>query len=521
MAHFIEDFWTKNSALWGNSLVTRFPPEPNGRLHLGHLRSVWLNMTMAATFGGKMHLRMDDTNPEKEDVSHEHAIIESLRRLGVTWDGDVRYASDNFGAMHTTARAWIRLGLAFVDTSDKDTIRTMRGDLRSPGKRSSDADKPTDWHLDMFARMTAGEFPDGGPVLRAKIDMASPNINLRDPVLYRIKHAAHVRTGMSWCVYPTYDFAHPFCDVAEGVALSLCTLEFEDHRPLYDWVCDNARPAFPSLTKHKPVELEFSRLEITNGLTSKRKINALVAEGKVDGWDDPRLLTLDALARRGFPPNVLFKFIEDCGIGRSNGELPFSRLEDTLRLELDATASRRVLVLDPVELVISGSTMGSSAVINNHPKDALLGTREFGLSPNVYVERDDIRLPGKAEKEFKRLEVGACVRLMNMEIVTVTSIDDVDGRITKVHATATPDTKPRATIHALSMAHAMHVDVVAPTIIGPDDAPEACLRTYKAAVEPGAMDTSETFHAIRVGYAVVDCKDKNRLILTAGLKKGF
>jgi glutaminyl-tRNA synthetase len=267
--------------------------------------------------------------------------------------------------------------------------------------------------------------------------------------------------------------------------------------------------------------LEFSRLEIVNGLTSKRKINALVSAGKVDGWDDPRLLTLDALARRGFPPKVLFKFIEDCGISRSNGALPFSRLEDTLRLELDATASRRVLVLDPVELVITGSHMADMAVVSNHPKDASWGTREFGLSSNVYVERDDIRLPGRAEKGFKRLDVGACVRLMNVEIVTVTAIDDVDGRITKVYANATPEVKPRATIHALSMAHAMHVEVAAPSIIGPDDTPESCMRSYNAVVEPGAMDTIETFHAIRVGYAVVDCKNRERLILTAGLKKGF
>lgn len=521
MAHFIEDFWTKNSHLWGEKLVTRFPPEPNGRLHLGHARSVWLNMSMAKKFGGKMHLRMDDTNPEKEDVSHENAIIASLRRLGVSWDGDVRYASDNFSAMYATARAWIGMGLAFVDTSDKDTIRAMRGDLYKPGARSSDANNHVAWHLDMFERMTAGEFPDGGPVLRAKIDMGHANINLRDPVLYRIKHLVHARTGSLWRVYPTYDFAHPFCDVAEGIALSLCTLEFEDHRPLYNWVCDNARFAFPDRAEHKPVELEFSRLEITNGLTSKRKINALVIDGKVDGWDDPRLLTLDALDRRGFPPNVLFKFIEDCGISRSNSELPFSRLEDTLRLELDATAFRRVLVLDPVELVITGSTMGVSTMVNNHPKDASWGTREFGLSPNVYVERDDIRLPGTAEKGFKRLEVGACIRLMNMEIITVTAIDDAAGRITKVHAHATPDVKPRATIHALSMAHALDVEVLAPSTMGPDDTPESCVRTYNAVVEPEAMDTRDTFHAIRVGYAVVDCKNPERLILTVGLKKGF
>ena len=521
MAHFIEDFWTNNAHLWGNDLVTRFPPEPNGRLHLGHARSVWLNASLAEKFGGRMHLRMDDTNPEKEDVSHEHAIAASLRHLGIPWHGPVRYASDHFPGMHATARAWIRLGIAFVDTSDKDEIRRMRGDLHRPGNRSPDADKPIEWHLDMFARMTAGEFPDGGPVLRAKIDMASPNINLRDPVLYRIKHMEHARTKNSWCVYPTYDYAHPFCDVAEGIALSLCTLEFEDHRPLYDWVCEHAAPAFPGNARHKPVELEFSRLEITNGLTSKRRINALVTEGKVEGWDDPRLLTLDALARRGFPPKVLFKFIEDCGIGRSNGELPFSRLEDTLRLELDATAARRVLVLDPVELDIAGSTMPRSTMVSNHPKDPTLGEREFGLSSSVWVERDDVRLPGTVEKGFKRLEVGACVRLMNLAIVTVTGIDEVDGRITKVHATATPDAKPRATIHALSREHARAVDVLVPSVMGPEDTPETCLATHRAMVEPGALALRETFHAPRVGYAVVDARDTNRLILTTGLKKGF
>lgn len=521
MSNFIEEFWTKHSSLWGNRLVTRFPPEPNGRLHLGHLRSIWINTHLATTFGGVMNLRMDDTNPEKEDVSHEHAIVASLKRLGVTWNGEVRYASEHFESMHATARAWIRMGLAFVDTSDKDTIRTMRGDLHHPGTRSLDADKSVEWHKNMFARMTAGEFPDGGPVLRAKMDMGSPNINLRDPVLYRIKHISHARTGTAWCVYPTYDFAHPFCDVVEGISLSLCTLEFEDHRPLYDWVCAHAVSVCPETSRHKPVELEFSRLEISNGLTSKRKINALVNDGKVDGWDDPRLLTLDALLRRGFPPNILFKFIEDCGIGRSDGAIPFSRLEDTLRLELDPTAVRRVLVLDPVELVVVGSTMGSVATVNNHPKDASLGTRAFGLSPRVYVERDDVRVPGNVEKGFKRLEIGACVRLMNMEVVTVTAIDEVNGRITKIHAVATPDTKPRATIHALSVEHAAKVSVVVPTVMGPDDEPSACLREYRAVVEPAAMTLSDTFHAVRVGYAVVDCRHPERLILTTGLRKGF
>lgn len=521
MAHFIEDFWTNNSNLWGESLTTRFPPEPNGRLHLGHARSIWLNMSMAKKFGGRLHLRMDDTNPEKEELSHEHAILASLRRLGVSWDGDVHYASDHFDAMYALACVWVDNGLAFVDTSDKETIRTMRGDLYRPGTRSVDAERPVAWHRDMLDRMRAGEFPDGGPVLRAKIDMASPNINLRDPVIYRIKHMDHARTGAAWCMYPTYDYAHPFCDVAEGIALSLCTLEFEDHRPLYDWVCLNAGSVAPAGTLHKPVELEFSRLEIINGLTSKRKINALVDSGAVDGWDDPRLLTLDALARRGFPGHVLFKFIEDCGISRSTGAIPFSRLEDTLRLELDATAPRRVLVLDPVELVIEASTMPESTTVSNHPKDPSLGERTFGLSPNVWVERDDVRLPGTAEKGFKRLEVGACVRLMNMSIVTVTAVEETGGVVTRVLARETTDTKPRATIHALSRAHALPVATMVPSIVGPDDEPGACMPVHHAMCEPSALDLTETFHAPRVGYAVVDCKDRSRLILTAGLKKGF
>lgn len=503
-------------------MITRFPPEPNGRLHLGHARSVWLNATLAAKFGGSMNLRMDDTNPEKEDISHEHAIVESLRHLNIKWAGDIRYASDHFLAMHSVATALIRKGLAYIDTSDKDTMRSMRGDLHNGGTRSNDANLSLDWHLSMFERMTTGEFEDGSLVLRAKIDMSSPNINLRDPVLYRIKHMAHARTGSTWCIYPSYDFAHPFCDVAEGISLSLCTLEFEDHRPLYDWVCEHVLEFFPGVALHKPVELEFSRLEITNGLTSKRKINALVVSGKVDGYDDPRLLTLDGLRRRGFPPNVIFKFIEDCGIGRSNGSLPFSRLEDTLRLELDATAPRRVIVLDPVPMDIEGfPNEMMSTIVNNHPKDGALGTRTFGVSSSIWIERDDIRLPGTAEKGFKRLEVGAYVRLMNIGVIECLRIDSENDCVKKVYARFVPEAKARATIHALSRAHSVPIDVVAPSCVGSEDDPDDCMERYNAMVEPCALTTTETFHAIRVGYLIMDCSHHERLILTATLKKGF
>lgn len=469
-----------------------------------------------------MHLRMDDTNPEKEELSHEHAIVACLNDMGIPWHGDVRYASDHFVAMHDAANMLIREGLAYIDTSDKDTMRKMRGDLYKGGTKSTDFTKPLEWHLDMFARMTSGAFEDGAMVLRANIDMGSPNINLRDPVLYRIKHMAHARTKNLWCVYPAYDYAHPFCDVAEGIALSLCTLEFEDHRPLYDWVCERVRPLYLDRSAHKPIELEFSRLEITKGLTSKRKINAFVSEGKVDGYDDPRLLTLEALRRRGFSPNVIFKFIEDCGVSRNNSEVPFSRLEDTMRLELDSTATRRIVVLDPVALDIDDFPDSSTdLLINNHPKDLSLGTRSFGLSSKVWIERSDIRLPNTAEKGFKRIEIGAIVRLMNIGIVECTAIDTEDGRITRVHARLLESGKARATIHALSRAHSVCVDVLEPTCIGPEDDPENCLRTYRAVVEPCTMHTSGTFHAIRVGYMVVDNKNTERLILSTRLKNNF
>jgi glutaminyl-tRNA synthetase len=521
--HFIEDFWTKNSSLWGNHLVTRFPPEPNGRLHLGHARSIWLNYTLAKKHGGKMHLRMDDTNPEKEDITHEHGIIETLNALGIEWDGPVRYASDYFHAMHDVSVHWISNGLAFVDTSAKENIRTMRGDLYNPGTRSPDALKPVAWHLDMFRRMKNGDFPDGGPVLRAKIDMHSPNINLRDPVLYRIKHMEHARTKKAWCIYPTYDFAHPFSDSMEGIALSLCTLEFEDHRPLYDWICEHVRPYIANPPRHKPVELEFSRLEITNGLTSKRKINALVENGKVDGWDDPRLFTLEGLFRRGFPKDVVLKFIEDCGIGRSNGEIPFSRLEDTLRLELDTKSHRRVTILDPVALDIDNLELPSKIIsVANHPKNETMGHRDFGLSTRVWVDRDDIRMDGLAEKGFKRIEPGACVRLMNMGIVTVKKVEtDEHGKVCKVHAVSTPENKPRSTIHALSRDHAIEVKVMEPSVMGPESNPDDCMHVYHAMVEPNTMNLDETFHAPRVGYFTVDVKRKDCLILTTRLKKGF
>ena len=520
MTHFIEDFWIKNSHLWNGALVTRFPPEPNGRLHLGHARSIWLNAMLSKAYGGAMHLRMDDTNPEKEDVSHEHAIKDTLNRLNVPWKGDVRYASDNFSLLFEAAEMLIGKGLAYVDTTDKETMRSMRGDLYRPGTRSSDAEKVTAWHLDMFRRMRAGEFAEGVAVLRAKIDMASPNINLRDPVIYRIKHVAHARTGNTWCIYPTYDFAHPFCDVVEGISLSLCTLEFEDHRPFYDWVCEHCASYAPAGTVHKPVELEFSRLEIAGGMTSKRKINALVETGAVDDYSDPRLLTLDALFRRGFTTDCIFAFIEASGISRSNSTLEFSRLEEFTRLTLDPVALRRVVIKDPVAVDVEGGEFDvADATANNHPKDESMGVRSFYRSRSLWMERDDVRTLGMAEKGFKRMEVGAVVRFMNIGIVRCLAIEHTEGVVTRVVVEPSSE-KPRATLHALSRKHATPVTVVMPYVLGPEDEVVPMVE-HRAMMEPDVLSLNATFHAIRVGYMRKDVECPTRLIMTTELKKSF
>lgn len=468
-----------------------------------------------------MHLRMDDTNPEKEDESHVKAIEEIVRWLGFEWDGPVRYASDYFPELLEAARDLIRRDLAYVDFTPKEKMREMRGTLTSPGTRSRDADNPIEWHAEMFGKMIAGEFDDGACVLRAKIDMASPNINLRDPVLYRIKTVSHDRTGDKYCVYVSYDYAHPFSDAMEGISLSLCTLEFEDHRPFYEWVIANCSKFFKgSGAAHPPVELEFARLELDRGLTSKRKINALVESGKVDGWDDPRLVTLAGLRRRGFTPAALRAFCEEAGISKANSITPFSRVEDFLRIDLDEKAPRRIVVARPVRLSISDGFGPFTAKAPNHPKIDM-GERDFLVSSEMWIDVDDVRPEGAAEPGFKRVEPGSVFRIMHAGLIfeCIGVKTDEDGAIASVEARLAPEKKPRAAIHGLSIPSAVPVEIWEPDVItGDDDDPLEFLSIRRGYCEPAALETNGTWQAVRYGWCVKDLNHPERLIRSAALK---
>lgn len=519
MSNFIEEYWEKNKDLWDAKMVTRFPPEPNGLLHIGHAKSIVTNGLLAQKYGGKMHLRMDDTNPEKEDEYFSRMIEEIVQWLGFDYGSHVYHASDYFDTMHALAVHMIQNDLAYVDFTPKEHMRNMRGTLTSPGVRSADAERPISWHLDAFDKMKRGEYPDGYCALRAKLDMASPNMNLRDPVIYRIKHTAHMRTGKTWCIYPSYDFAHPIEDYLEGISLSLCTLEFEDHRPFYDYIVSLCARFLPANgAKHVPVELEFARLELDRGMTSKRKINALVASGQVDGFDDPRLLTLVALRRRGFTPSSLRTFCIQAGVSKSNAIIPFSRVEDFLRLDLDDTAPRRCVIARPVALNIEGLD-AYETTISNHPKHEHMGTRPFALSGALWVDATDVRPSGHGDKDFKRIEPGAIVRIMPGLVIECTDVlCDDSSAIIEVRARIS-SAKPRATIHALDRHSAKAVTIWEPGIIPTEnDDPKEYLTVLQGYVEPAAIGTHGTFHALRYGYCVWDNKDPNRLILSTALR---
>ena len=520
MPHFIENYWNDNAHLWEGRMVTRFPPEPNGRLHIGHLKSIAVNAEMAARFGGAFNLRMDDTNPAKEDASHARAIEDTLRWLGFEWAGGVKHTSDHFEALFAAARDLAMRGLAHMDFTPREAMRAMRGTLNAHGKPSADRDREPAWHAEMFDRMRAGDFAEGECCLRAKIDMGSRNINLRDPVIYRIKKEAHPRTGAAWGIYPSYDFAHPFCDALEGISLSLCTLEFEDHRPFYDWVVEKCAAFFTeSGAAHPPVELEFARLELDRGLTSKRSINALVESGRVDGWGDPRLVTLAGLRRRGFTPAALRAFCEAAGVSKANSLIPFSRLEDFLRLELDATALRRVVVANPVPLDILDGPAAFMARASNHPKDETMGARDFESSSNWWIERDDVRAAGAAEKGFKRVEPGSVFRVMNGGVFECVSVEtDEAGAPVRVVAKPT-DAKPKATIHGLSRGWAVPVEIWEPEAIADaEEDTDALLVKRHGFSEPEALNAKGTWQATRYGYCVVDEHCPNRLILSTKLR---
>jgi glutaminyl-tRNA synthetase len=490
MSHFIESYWRKHKSLWDDRLITRFPPEPNGYSHLGHAKSMFINHSMATLFGGSMHLRMDDTNPEKESDVFADSIREMATWLGYGWSGEVKHTSDYFDRIHTLAFRMIDLDFAYMDFSERETFRTNKGTLTSVGVRSMDANQPKSWHADMFSRMTNGEFEEGRCVLRAKIDMNHPNMNLRDPVLYRIKKIAHNRTGENWCVYPSYAFAHPASDYFERISLSLCTLEFEELRPLYDWVIAKCLEIMPDPSMlHPPVELEFARLELDRGLTSKRKINALVESGQVDGWDDPRLVTLSALRRRGFTPRSIRMFCEDSGVSKANSTIPFSRLEDFLRFDLDADAPRRVVVARPVSLHIESGAIPLSMMISNHPKKADMGTRPFDLSQDLWIGADDVRALGSAEAGFKRVEPGAIFRVMPGLVLECLRVDTDSSGAPSLVTCRVSELKPRATIHGLSKHVARAVDIWEPSLIHADEEVESCLVIRHGYAEPLAFET--------------------------------
>jgi len=442
---------------------TRFPPEPNGYLHVGHAKSICLNFGVAAEFGGLCNLRFDDTNPVKEDTEYVESIKRDVRWLGFDWAEREYYASDYFEKIHDCAVELIRKGLAYVDSSTADELRALRGTLTEPGKNSPYRDRSVDENLDLFARMRAGEFADGAHILRAKIDMSSPNINLRDPALFRIRKVEHHRTGGAWCIYPMYDFAHAISDALEKITHSICTLEFEDHRPLYDWCIENL--TLPS----RPEQIEFARLNLTYTVMSKRKLLELVRDGHVQGWDDPRMPTLAGMRRRGVPPEALRDFCARIGLAKKNAVIDVGQLEFSIRDELNRVAPRVMAVLRQLKLVIESWEEGKVEELDavNNPEDPSAGSRKIAFGRELWIEQDDFR--EDPPKKFFRLTPGGEVRLRYGYIVKCTGVVKNDaGEVVEVRCTHDPGTrsgmpdanrKVKGTIHWVSAAHAVQAEV--------------------------------------------------------------
>ena len=499
-------------------IVTRFPPEPNGYLHIGHAKSICLNFGVAAEFGGRCNLRFDDTNPIKEDRRYVDAIREDVRWLGFEWSGEVRYASDYFAQLYEWAEHLVREGDAYVDDLSAEEIRAHRGTLTEPGRNSPYRDRSAEENLDLFRRMRAGEFADGARVLRAKIDMTSGNVNLRDPVLYRILSAPHPRTGETWRIYPTYDFAHGQSDAIEGVTHSLCTLEFEDHRPLYDWLIE--RLPVPS----RPRQYEFASLGMTHTALSKRRLGRLVADGRVAGWDDPRMPTLSGLRRRGVPPAAIRDFIGLLAISRNEGTVEATMLEHCIRSRLNETALRRMAVLRPLEVVIENYPEGRTEELEiaNNPRDESAGARKVAFSRELYIERDDFM--EEPPKKFFRLAPGREVRLRGAYFVTCTGVvRDADGRVGGLRCKYDPATrggnasdgrKVKGTLHWVSKARALEAEVrlyeplFAARDPGADEEPNpASLEILTGCkLEPalGKVAADETVQFERMGYFRLD-----------------
>jgi glutaminyl-tRNA synthetase len=451
---------------YGGRVHTRFPPEPNGYLHIGHAKSIHLNFGLAKEFGGKCNLRFDDTNPSKEETEYVDSIIEDVKWLGGDWENRLFYASDYFGQLYEWAVQLIKAGKAYVCDLTPEQVRQQRGTLTEPGQESPYRGRSVDENLDLFARMRAGEFPDGARTLRAKIDMASPNLNLRDPIMYRILHAEHHRTGNQWCIYPMYDFAHGESDSIESITHSICTLEFEDHRPLYDWYVEQ-------LGIYHPQQIEFDRLNLTYTLLSKRKLLALVQNKLVNGWDDPRMPTISGLRRRGYTPEAIRNFCRRVGVSKTNGTTELGLLEYFLREDLNKRAARVMAVLRPLRLVIDNYPEGpidqeveQMEAVNN-PEDAGMGNRKVPFSRVLYIEQDDFR--EDPPKQYFRLAPGREVRLRYGYFVTCRSVvKDANGQVTEIHCTYDPATrggnapdgrKVKSTIHWVSAENAIDAEV--------------------------------------------------------------
>ncbi|MGC2079286.1 MAG: glutamine--tRNA ligase/YqeY domain fusion protein [Xanthobacteraceae bacterium] len=444
-------------------VVTRFPPEPNGYLHIGHAKSIGLNFGIAEEFGGRCHLRFDDTNPTKEEQEYIEAIERDVRWLGFDWGKNLYHASDYFEQLYEWAEFLIRAGKAYVDDQSQEEMRAARGTLTEPGKNSRFRDRGVEENLDLLRRMRAGEFPNGARVLRAKIDMAAGNINLRDPVLYRILHAEHPRTGTAWCIYPSYDFAHGQSDAIECITHSICTLEFEDHRPLYDWFLKNL--PVPS----HPHQYEFARLNLTNTILSKRVLTELVRGGFVSGWDDPRMPTLAGLRRRGVPPAAIRDFVKRIGVAKANSTVDAGMLDFSIREHLNKTAQRRMAVLRPLKVVIENYPEGKSETIGavNHPDDPAVGSRQIRFGRELFIERDDFM--EDPPKKFFRLSPGAEVRLRYAYFITCREVmKNAAGEIVELHCTYDPATKGgnapdgrkvKATLHWVPAQNAISVEV--------------------------------------------------------------
>jgi glutaminyl-tRNA synthetase len=462
-SNFVRDIIVEDlrTGRYGGRVHTRFPPEPNGYLHIGHAKSICLNFGLAQEFGGKCNLRFDDTNPSREETEYVESIIEDVRWLGFDWEDRLFYASDYFEQLYQWAELLIGRGNAFVCDLTADQVREYRGTPSEPGRESPWRYRPREENLDLFRRMRAGEFPDGSRTLRAKIDMASPNFNMRDPVLYRILRAHHHRTGDAWCIYPMYDYAHGQSDSIEGITHSICTLEFEDHRPLYDWCLE-------ALGIYAPRQIEFDRLNLTSTVLSKRKLLALVQKGYVAGWDDPRMPTLSGLRRRGYTPEAIRTFCGRIGVSKTNGVIELALLEHALREDLNRRALRTMAVLDPVKLVVTNYPEGQTEEMEavNNPEDASAGTRTVPFSRVLYIERDDFR--EDPPKQYFRLSPGREVRLRYAYLVTCTGVvNNEAGEVVEVHCTYDPATrggttpdgrKVKSTIHWVSAGHALDIE---------------------------------------------------------------